>query len=287
MLTTGWDRMALHKIQDFNIDYSDHFGERDLKGLDVCVGDEKIGAVDDVLVDDDGQFRYLVIDPSLWISGKKVLLPIGLAQIAEEAHQVYIQNLTKEQVEALPEFTNDSIVDYDHEELVRGVYRTEMPQDVSAIDGDGATLDSSTYTYDKEPALYGLNDRYHGTFKLYQERLVSNKTRQKSGEAVFSKHIETETETASVQIEKERLVIERIPGNMQATAIGEATFEPGEVARVEVYEEVAEFYKEAVVSEEVRVNKVVETETVQAQEQVRREELDIELEGHPLVENKV
>jgi uncharacterized protein (TIGR02271 family) len=291
MLTTGLQEMALHKIKDFDPDYKNHFGEGDLKGLDVYVGDEKIGSVEDVLVDDDGQFRYLVINTGLWILGKKVLLPIGRARIEQEAHKVYAQDLTKAQVEALPEFTNDLTVDYDHEEQVRGVYRTGMPQDVSSIDPSATTAtlsDRNTYTYDKEPDLYRLNDTHHATFKLYEERLVSSKSRQKSGEAVISKHIETETATASVPIDKERVVIERMPATGKtAVAPGEATFQPGEVSRVEVYEEVPEFHKEAFVREEVRVNKVVETETLKTQEQLRREELDIDIEGHPVVENKI
>ena len=55
---------------------------------------------------------------------------------------------------------------------------------------------------------------------------------------------------------------------------------------MEVYEEVPEFHKEAFVREEVRVSKVVDKETVTAQEQLRREELDVNVEGHPVVETK-
>jgi uncharacterized protein (TIGR02271 family) len=283
--------MALHKIKDFNIDYKTHLDDRDLKGLDVYVADEKIGSVEDILVDDDGQFRYLVINTGIWILGKKVLLPIGRAKIDDKAHRVYAQNLTKEQVEALPQFTNDLILDYDHEEQVRSVYRTETPKTAAAVGMDAtaaALQDRSTYTYDKEPDLYALTDRDHATLKLYEERLVASKTRQKAGETVISKHIETETATASVPIEKERVVIERIPGNTQtAVAVGEANFQEGEVSRVDVYAEVPEFHKEAFVREEVRVSKVVDKETATAQEQLRREELDINTDGHPVVDKKV
>ncbi|MGL5921765.1 DUF2382 domain-containing protein, partial [Chroococcidiopsis sp.] len=60
-------------------------------------------------------------------------------------------------------------------------------------------------------------------------------------------------------------------------------FHEGEVARVEVYEEVPDIHKEAFVREEIRVKKVVEQETVQVQETVRREELDVDTEGRPVV----
>ncbi len=52
---------------------------------------------------------------------------------------------------------------------------------------------------------------------------------------------------------------------------------------MEIYEETPDIRKEAVVREEVRVKKVVEQDTVQAQENVRREELDIDSEGRPIV----
>ena len=38
-----------------------------------------------------------------------------------------------------------------------------------------------------------MNDQNHKTLKLYQERLVANKTRAKAGEVTIGKHVETET----------------------------------------------------------------------------------------------
>ncbi len=290
--------MALHKIADFNPDYKKHFGDRDIKGLDLYVANDKIGSVDDVLVDDGGQFRYLVISTGSWIMGKKVLLPIGRAHVDKDGTRIYAQNLTKEQVEALPEFTNDLTIDYEHEEKVRGVYRgVTMPiqQDRSPATGTEfaspmatGTRDLNTYTYDKEPDLYTLNDRDHASLKLYEERLITSKTLQKSGEAVIGKHVETEMATASVPVEKERITIERTPGDTQTVvAPNDTSFQAGVIARMEVYEEVPEFHKEAFVREEVKVSKVVDTETVTAEEQLRREELDVTVEGHPVIENKV
>jgi len=49
-----------------------------------------------------------------------------------------------------------------------------------------------------------------------------------------------------------------------------------------VYEETPDIHK-AFVREEVRVRKVVEHDTVEAQETIRREELDINTEGSTVV----
>jgi uncharacterized protein (TIGR02271 family) len=303
--------MALHKIKDFDPEYSQHFDEGNVKDMDLYAADEKIGSIDDIMVDDNGQIRYFLISTGGWILGKKVLLPIGRARIDYNQKRVYAQNLSKSQVEALPELTEDMVVDYDHEERVRGVYRSEMPMTnaappamgvgaagVQTMPGTGEstlgveddylepqgslTYDRDTYTHDRDPDLYDIKDETHPNFKLYQERLVASKTRLKTGDAVISKRIETETAQASVPIEKERVVIERMPATgTTAVAPGEATFQAGEVSRMDVYEEVPEFHKEAFVREEVRVNKVVDKETATTQEQVRREEIDVNVDSRP------
>ncbi len=115
--------MALHKIKDFYDSYHDQNSQEDIRGFDLYAEDDKVGSVDDLLVDDDGRFRYLVVNTGLWIFGKKVLLPIGRSRIDHDARRVYAINFTKDQVEALPEFSNDKVVDFDYEERVRQVYR--------------------------------------------------------------------------------------------------------------------------------------------------------------------
>jgi uncharacterized protein (TIGR02271 family) len=320
--------MSLYKIKDFDPEYGKHFDDGDVIGMDLYAGDDKIGSVDDIMVDDNGNIRYLLINTGVWVAGKRVLLPIGRARIDNSQKRVYAGTLTKSQVEALPELTAETNVDDDHEERVRGVYRSSTPGfqqqtphtlgvgytgaesypasthsepmldlDTPYIDGQieyerqaapvPTPVPTPTPVVDRDAEMYTLDDRNHPSFKLYQERLIASKTRQKAGEAVISKHVETQTATAAVPVEKERVVIERIPSTgTTAAAPGEVAFKDGEVSRVEVYEEVPEFHKEAFVREEVKVSKVVEHETATTQEQVRREELDIKNAGdRPIVDN--
>ncbi len=267
--------MPLYKLEDFDPQYRQTFNGEDVKSMDLYTeSGNHIGKVADVLVDNEGRFRYLVIDSGIANSSKQILLPIGLSRIDYNAQRVYVDGLSKEQVERLPEYNDRIVVDYDYEEQVRGVYRQQSsPQ----------TIDRSTYNYQQEPALYDLSEQNHQTFKLYEERLVANKNRVKTGEVAVSKHIETETATVAVPITKERVVIERsTPSNIgQIVSPSEIDFESGEVARIELYEEKPEFHKETFVREEVTVSKIVERDTVEAQETIRREELDINTEGNP------
>jgi uncharacterized protein (TIGR02271 family) len=320
--------MPLYRIKDFDPDYRDHFGNDDVKGLDLYSHDEKIGSVNDVLVDEEGQFRYLVINTGAWIFGKKVLLPIGRCRIDYNARRVTVDQLNREQVESLPEFTDEMVADYDYEERVRGVYRSSMVDDPAAagvgyagygtdpnpfsgnyrptgmgtagvIDdlaaprADAAMVpdedryDRDTYRYDRDP-LYDLDPGNHENLKLYQERLVANKVRRKTGDVTVGKIVETESTQISVPVEKERVVIERVPVDSREAVIpGDQAFQEGEVARMEVYEEAADIRKEAFVREEVRVKKVTDQDVVTAEEQIRREELDVDADGNPLVDQAV
>ncbi|MCU0533422.1 MAG: DUF2382 domain-containing protein [Hydrococcus sp. Prado102] len=288
--------MALHKISDFDSDYRQTFQGNDLKGMSVYsqATDDKIGSISDILVDEQGQFRYLIVDLGFWIFGKKILLPIGRVRIDSSADRVYAIGLTKEQAEDLPEYNSDMAPDYDYEERVRGVYRTEQPLDSSAsLDASGVvargaaarnttpTHNRDTYSYDRDADLYGTTGNKDQTLKLYEERLVANKQRRKSGEVEIGKRVETETARVAVPVEKERVVIERVtPTDAGKAVTPDATaFRDGEVAHVDLYEEVPDVRKETVVREEVRVKKVTDRETVEAQETIRREELDIDTEG--------
>ncbi len=269
--------MPLYKLEDFDPNYRQTFEGEDVKTMDLYTeGGNHLGKIADALVDPDGRFRYLVIDTGIENSSKQILLPIGLSRIDYNAQRVYVDGLSKHQVEHLPAYNESIVVDYDYEEQVRKVYRG---QNVTS----NQSIERSNYNYQQEPSLYDLSEQNHQTFKLYEERLIANKNRVKTGEVAVSKHIETETATVSVPITKERVVIERAtPSTVgQIVSPSEIDFQAGEVARIELYEEKPEFHKETFVREEVRVTKIVDKDTIEAQETIRREELDINTEGNP------
>lgn len=119
--------MPLSGLQNFDLTYQGILGDDSFIGFIVYsdTTSEKIGIVKDILVDEgESRFRYLVVDISFWIVGKKVLLPIGLCRISSLEERVYVKCLSKEQAKALPEFSSDLRLDYGHEEQVRGVYHT-------------------------------------------------------------------------------------------------------------------------------------------------------------------
>lgn len=135
--------------------------------------------------------------------------------------------------------------------------------------------------------MYELNGTDDQTLKLYEERLVANKNRVKTGQVAIGKHVETQTSRVSVPLEKERVVVERVTPTNAGTPVNseEVNFQEREVAHMEIYEETPDIHKQAVVREEVRIRKEVERDTVEAEEKVRREELDID-GGKPSVDDR-
>jgi len=293
--------MSLLKIKEFDPNYRESFEGKDIKGMGVYVGaDEKIGTVSDILVDEQGNFRYFVVDLGLWIFGKKVLLPVGCSRIDHTANRIYTVGMNKQQAETLPEFNDHKEIDYNYEEQVRGVYRSEAflagsnTRETAGSQTTGGvitapprtTSSGNGYNYEQEPSLYALNDQDHQTFKLYQERLIANKIRAKTGDVIVSRHTETETARVSVPIDKERVVIERVNSVSSGETVipGSDHFGANQTSRIELYEETADIHKEAYLREEVRVNKVVDHETIEAEEILRREELDINTQENPNLE---
>lgn len=272
--------MPLAKMTNVYPEYKDQiFGGEDIKKYSVYTAEteEKVGEVYDALVDEQGRFRYLVIDTGFWIFGKKVLMPTGRAKIDYDRQRIYTIGFTKEQAENLPKYDDDMTVDYEYEEAVRKVYRAPAAQ---------SSYDPNSYDYEKEPDMYQIDEGNQQRLRLYEERLITSKERAKTGEVAVGKRVETETAKVSVPVDKERVVIERsTPGSAVEVKPGEANFKAGEVARVEVYEESANIDKKAFVREEVSVRKEVEHQSVDATETLRREELEVDTDGKPVVRN--
>lgn len=289
--------MALASLKETYPDYRNTFNEQSISHLDdysvYAADDDKVGSVEDGLFDtESGQFRYLVVDTGAWIFGKKVLLPVGLTRFDNSQKRVYVNRLTKEQVENLPKYDGDAVVDYDYEESVRGIYRENSVSQSAPVSGTATTTagtyTADTYTYEQDADLYTVDEaeKHNQPIRLYEERLVADKDRVRAGAVSVGKRIETETATVSVPVEKERVVIERSAPTGTAATTTDHAFQDGEVARVDVYEERADVRKEAVLREEVNVRKESEQEMVREEATIRREELEVTADDDSVVVSK-
>jgi len=98
--------------------------------------------------------------------------------------------------------------------------------------------------------------------------------------------VEVETANVAVPLTKERLVIVTVPPSSEKVSTDNIdAFHNSDTVRVEVYEDTPTIHKETFVREEVTIGKKVTQETVNAEENLRREELDVDTQGNPFMDN--
>ena len=162
-------------------------------------------------------------------------------------------------------YDRDGVRDGDRLEKDRAG-RDELGLETAGRDGvrDGADLGRDRDHVDAE----------QGT-TLHEERLNVGTERRETGRVRLRKYVVSDTERVEVPVEREEVVLERVPATEDGRG---AELSEGEV-EVPVHEEHAVVNKETVATEEVRLGKktVQDTETVQAD--VAREEVEVDRDG--------
>jgi hypothetical protein len=108
----------------------------DVRGWEVrtALDREKIGKVDDILVDDgSGRPRYL--DVNLGLFKKHVLVPLSQARVDGNDDVVWVDGLAKDQFEYIPEYTRDPrVISPDYETRLGQVYHDATMTTTDGID---------------------------------------------------------------------------------------------------------------------------------------------------------
>lgn len=96
---------------------------REVAGYDVHRGEERIGEVDDFLVDDDSwSIRYMLVDVRDWWPGKRVLVPPwGIERIRWEERAVHVA-LSRADVRNAPAYDPARALDPDDEARIHDHY---------------------------------------------------------------------------------------------------------------------------------------------------------------------
>jgi sporulation protein YlmC with PRC-barrel domain len=146
-------------------DYKIVDGQPNIKGWEVKdqLGRD-LGDVDELLFDPESQkVRYIVLDlddNELDLEDRKVLIPIGLAQLHEEDDDVILPDVTVEQLSALPAYDFDSFTS-DVEKKIYSVFSGNAGLDVSE--------NSSLYEHDYYNES-NLMHRRHGNHSSSSEQ---------------------------------------------------------------------------------------------------------------------
>jgi photosynthetic reaction center H subunit len=125
----------LESLADSDYEVAD--GNPEIQGWDIKDDSgERVGEVRNLLFNPSSKkVRYIVADLDA-TSARRILIPIGLAELHETDDEVYLPGITARQLAAVPDYSDDSIADF-YEEQVLNTFRSAPETD-------------ATYTYDME-----------------------------------------------------------------------------------------------------------------------------------------
>ncbi len=260
-------------------------------------GGERLGHVDTLFLDEDDRPEYLGVKMGL-LGTRSTLIPwAAVARADEEVGRLEV-DVDKETAENGPAFEDDQEITPELEIQVHGHYGLERAagsEDRGGYYSDtgqtGTTTGSSDLGMAKGgTATGGLREHHHGSEGLREpggdpkagdeirvqrseEELVVGTREREAGALRVRKRVRTERERLEVPVRREEVYIERVPVSGEATA--EAEIGEEEIV-VPVTEEEIVVSKRPVVKEEIRIRKDVVEDIEVVEEDLRREEIDVE-----------
>ena len=223
----------------------------------------KIGKVDDLFLDENDRPEYVGVKMG-FLGTRSTIIPMEAATVDESSSSITVSS-DSETVKNGPSFDDDREITPEYENEVRGYY------------GLGAAQTQSTGSYDAyEGETHGTHSETTHDDELRvqrsEEELRAGTREREAGSVKVRKRVRTDRERIEVPTRHEEVSVERVPVSGEATdaQIGEDEVE------VPVTEEEVVVDKRAVAKEEVRLRKDVVEGTETVEEDVRREEVDVE-----------
>ena len=264
-------------------------------------GGSKIGKVDDLFLDESDQPEYFGVKMG-FLGTSSTLIPADIATINNEQGIIEVSQ-PKSTVQDGPAFDDDREITPEYENEVRSYYGLG-PIESSGSYGDyeetnghsGAGTTDST-TAGTVGSGMSMGDTETGEFREHdrnqeglsqpgsdlededelrvqrsEEELRAGTREREAGAMKVRKRVRTDREQIEVPTKHEEVTVERVPVSGEAT---EAQIGEDEVT-VPVTEEEVVVDKRAVAKEEIRLRKDVVEDTETVEEDVRREEVEVE-----------
>ena len=255
---------------------------------------DKIGKVDDLFVDEDDQPEYLGVKMGL-LGTKSTLIPWELVEVREGEGRI-IAALDKDRVKDGPAFDDDQEITPEFENEVYSYYGLQQS---GSTEGRGSYADyTSGTTGESAGSGMAMGDTDSGEFREHppakegvsgegaedlededelrvqrsEEELRAGTREREAGQLKVRKRVRTDREQIEVPTRHEEVSVVRVPVEGEAT---EAEIGDDEVS-VPVTEEEVVVEKRPVAKEEVRIRKDVVSDTETVEEDVRREEVEVE-----------
>jgi uncharacterized protein (TIGR02271 family) len=218
---------------------------------------EKIGKVDDLFVDENDSPEYVGVKMG-FLGTSSTLIPTDTITVDESAGRL-VTSADKETVKNGPTFDDDREITPDFENEVYSYYglqRTETTEERGAY--DAYTREST-----EEDEL---------RVQRSEEELRAGTREREAGSLNVRKRVVTDRQQIEVPTRREEVTVDRVPVEGEAS---EADIGDDEV-RVPVTEEEVVVEKRPVAKEEVRIRKDVVEDAEVVEEDVRKEEVDVD-----------
>jgi uncharacterized protein (TIGR02271 family) len=249
---------------------------------------EKIGKVDDLFIDENDQPEYIGVKMG-FLGTSSTLIPMDMARVNDERQLIEVA-ADKETVKNGPAFDDDRELTPEVENEVYSHYGLQAAQ---GSDQRGAYGD---YYGDEHPGV-AMGDTESGEFQEHapeeegvaepggdlddedelrvqrtEEELAAGTREREAGALNVRKRVRTDRESIEVPTRHEEVSVERVPveGEAAETEIGD------DEVSIPVTEEEVVVEKRPVAKEEIRIRKDVVEDTEVVEEDVRREEVDID-----------
>ena len=256
---------------------------------------QKIGKVDDLFLDEADEPEYIGVKMG-FLGTRSTLIPWDAVSTADDGSRSITVDADKDKAkngptfdddrEITPEFENEVYSYYGLEYAATdhgsyGSYYSEGSTEAGTV-GPGMSMGDTESGEFREHAATDegvnqsrgddLEDEDELRVQRTEEELAAGTREREAGALRVRKRVRTDRETIEVPTRHEEVSVERVPASGEAT---EAEIGEDEVV-VPVTEEEVVVGKRPVIKEEVRVRKDVVQDTETVEEDVRREEIEVE-----------
>jgi uncharacterized protein (TIGR02271 family) len=232
---------------------------------------EKIGKVDDLFVDETDSPEYIGVKMG-FLGMSSTLIPWEAVSSTDDEGKAITVATDKATTKNGPTFDDDRDITPEFENEVYSYYGLQRS---SSTEESGAY---ESYYAEETTQTAGMADRTDLAdedelrVQRTEEELAAGTREREAGQLKVRKRVRTDREHIEVPTRHEEVSVERVPVEGEAT---EAEIGEDEVV-VPVTEEEVVVGKRPVVKEEVRVRKDVVEDTETVEEDVRREEIEVE-----------
>ncbi|MDQ5828118.1 MAG: PRC and DUF2382 domain-containing protein [Chloroflexota bacterium] len=219
---------------------------------------EKIGKVDDLFVDEKDSPEYIGVKMG-FLGTRSTLIPMDLVTVDDSAGRLDVAT-DKETAKNGPTFDDDRKITPNFENEIYSYYGLQRAETT------------------EEPAAYGAytreaTDEDELRVQRSEEELRAGTREREAGALNVRKRVVTERQQIEVPTRREEVTVDRVP--VEGEEATEAQIGDDEV-RVPVTEEEVVVEKRPVAKEEVRIRKDVVEDTEVVEEDVRKEEVDVD-----------